>query len=88
MAIDRTVPPPGGISCRELVALVTEYLEESLSGPLRTRFEAHLAACEGCAGYLDQMRATVVALGRLPPEDLPADVRARLLDAFRTWQRR
>ena len=41
--------------CRELVELVTDYLEDRLSPADRARFEAHLAECEYCETYLDQM---------------------------------
>ena len=45
--------------CRELVALVTDYLEGALSRGGRTRFEAHLAGCEHCTLYIEQFRETV-----------------------------
>ncbi len=88
MATEHAVPAPGGISCRELVELVTDYLEGALSEPLRARFEMHLAACLGCAAYLDQMRATLATLGDLAEDGVLSDVRDRLLEAFRTWSRR
>jgi anti-sigma factor RsiW len=57
------------MTCRELVEIVTEYLEEALSDRNRLRFEAHLADCPHCRLYLEQMRLTITALGRL--RDLP-----------------
>jgi anti-sigma factor RsiW len=62
------------MTCHELVEIVTEYLEEALSDRNRLRFEAHLADCPHCRLYLEQMRVTITALGRLrdlPP--LPSD---------------
>lgn len=73
------------MTCREMVELVTDYLEERLPGPERARFEAHLELCRGCRAYLDQMRVTIQALGRLPEEPLPADIEAELMRAFRDW---
>ena len=69
--------------CREFVELVTEYLEGSLPAGERIRFEAHLAECDGCAGYLEDMRRLVDTLHevREPPAD-PA-TRDALLRAFR-----
>lgn len=83
-----TVPDVEEMTCRELVELVTEYLEGGLSAVERTRFEAHLASCAGCRAYLDQFRHTIEALGRLPEESLSSEARAALLDAFRGWSRR
>jgi anti-sigma factor RsiW len=73
--------------CRELVELVTDYLEDRLSPSERARFEAHLAECEYCETYLEQMRQTIRALGRLPEESLSAEARDALLTAFRDWSR-
>ena len=81
--IDRDLPE---LPCRELVELVTEYLEERLSPDDRARFDAHLAACEACRAFLDQFRQTIRALGRLPDEALSVEARATLLAAFRGWQ--
>ena len=47
------------LSCRELVELVTAYLEGTLPAGARKRFEAHLAECDGCTTYLEQMRTTI-----------------------------
>lgn len=74
--------------CRELVELITDYLEDRLSPDDRARFEAHLAACEACQLYLEQFRQTIRALGRLPEESLSAEARGALLAAFRDWSRR
>ena len=38
--------------CREMVELITDYLEGGLSRSQRRRFEAHLAGCEHCTEYL------------------------------------
>jgi anti-sigma factor RsiW len=73
--------------CRELVELVTDYLENRLSPADRERFDAHLSDCEDCDAYLDQMRRTIRALGRLPEESLSTEARLALLDAFRDWPR-
>jgi anti-sigma factor RsiW len=74
------------LTCRELVELVTDYLEDRLSPEARTRFESHLAICDGCQAYLDQMRQTIQTLGRLPEESLSPQARETMLEAFRAWR--
>jgi anti-sigma factor RsiW len=74
------------LTCQELVELVTDYLEGALPRDARERFEAHLAACDGCDAYLDQMRTTIMLVGRLRPEELDPRAEAVLLDAFRDWR--
>jgi anti-sigma factor RsiW len=54
-----------GLSCRELVELVTEYLDGVLPTPIRARLEAHLEECGGCERYLEQLRQTVWLTGLL-----------------------
>ena len=76
----------GGLTCRELVELVTDYLEDRLPADARARFEDHLATCDGCRAYVEQMRMTLRALGRLPEERLSEGAREALLIAFRGWR--
>jgi anti-sigma factor RsiW len=75
------------LPCRELVELVTDYLEDRLAPVDRQRFEEHLAACEACRAYLEQFRQTVRAIGRLPEEALSPEAQRTLLEAFRGWAR-
>jgi anti-sigma factor RsiW len=75
------------MSCKELVELVTEYLEGTLPPAERERFEAHLETCGGCANYLQQMRQTIRALGQLTEETIAPQTRAELLQVFKNWKR-
>lgn len=74
------------IVCRQAVELVTDYLEGALSERARARFEAHLAECPHCSRYLEQMRATISALGRIQPEALEPEVRDELVALYRRWR--
>ena len=71
------------ISCQEVVEVITEYLEGKLSPEAVAIFEAHLALCDGCRWYLDQMRITIAAVGRIEDDDVPAELRDTVLAAFR-----
>jgi anti-sigma factor RsiW len=70
------------VTCAEFVELVTAYLEGALDRDTEQRFVEHIAICDGCDRYLQQIRETVSQLGRLPSE-----ARDRLLAAFRSWPR-
>ena len=65
---------------------MTDYLEGALDEPTRQRFEQHLAGCDGCTEYVEQMRETVRLVGRLEKTDLPAPARAKLMAAFEDWK--
>ena len=75
------------LACKELVELVTEYLEDTLSPAERARFDAHLGQCDGCHTYLEQMRQTIGALGTLEEETAPEEAKRILLEAFRGWKK-
>lgn len=69
--------------CQEFVELVTDYLEGALPESERARFEAHVAECDGCAGYLEDMRRLLGSLHNTvePPPD--PGTREALLRAYR-----
>src|SRR5262249_62422500 len=74
------------LTCKELTELITDYLEERLSPADQIRFEEHLSVCDGCVTYLDQMRATIEAIGSKRPLDIPSSMQSSLLVAFRHWK--
>jgi anti-sigma factor RsiW len=74
------------LACRELVELVTDYFEDALPRRERRRFERHIAGCDGCRTYVEQMRITSRALGGLTEETISVEARDALLDAFRDWK--
>jgi anti-sigma factor RsiW len=75
-----------GLSCQELVELVTDYFEDALSPADKARFEAHIAGCEGCTMYLRQMREMLEVLGELTTESISPQAEAELLASFRDWR--
>lgn len=79
--------PAPGMNCDELVELVTDYLEMRLPPADHRRFEAHLAECEACVTYVEQIRASVVVVGTLSEATLPAGAADALLAEFRDWKR-
>ncbi len=85
------------LRCVELVELLGEYLEGTLTPGRRDDLEAHLRGCRGCSAVVDQLRATVGLLADVPSgpssglssglssveaDELPDDVRAALAAAF------
>jgi anti-sigma factor RsiW len=74
------------LTCQELVELVTDYLENALQAEERRRFEAHIAGCQGCTNYLEQMRQTIALTGHLTEESIAPPARDELLALFRKWK--
>ncbi len=72
--------------CRDVVELVTDYLEGAMSARDRRAFEHHLSLCADCTAYVEQCRRTVDVLGRVQPEPPDETTRSALLDAFREFR--
>jgi anti-sigma factor RsiW len=80
----RLLAPP--LVCRQAVELMSDYLEGALSRRDRRRLERHLAGCDGCTAYLEQLSAAIAASGRVEPEDLPPEVLDGLVDLYRQFR--
>ena len=80
--------PADEMACRELVEVVTDYLDGTLAEEDRRRLEQHLSECPYCAAYIEQMRQTVDALGTVSEESIAPATRRELLEAFRGWRDR
>jgi anti-sigma factor RsiW len=78
--------PANALSCKELVELVTDYLEGALDEATRARFEEHIAGCDGCTEYVEQMRETIRLVGHLKETQLSAPARVKLMAAFQDWK--
>ncbi len=74
------------LTCRGLVELVTDYLEDALSPSGRARFERHLEVCADCRNHVEQLLTTVALVGRLRPSDLSPEAEAALLATFCDWR--
>ena len=76
------------LTCRQVLDLLTEYLEGALPSRAHAAVADHLSACDVCLRYLDQLRTTVEVVGSLHEDEVPAEVRAGLVDSFRAWHLR
>jgi anti-sigma factor RsiW len=75
------------LTCREVVELVTDYVEGTMDAELRAAFDAHLVGCDGCTHYVDQIEATIRLAGTIEPRALAPEFRAGLVEAFRDFRR-
>jgi len=77
---------PRVLTCKDVVELVTEHLDDALDDPRHRQLAEHLAHCPDCAVYLRQIEQTVAALRELnsAPAAIP-DCEA-LARAFRGFE--
>ena len=75
------------IECRQAVELIGDYLEGRLSRGDRRRLERHLAVCDACTTYLEQLRVTIELTGRVESDDLSPALVDALLDVYDNYWR-
>jgi anti-sigma factor RsiW len=74
------------VTCRQLVELVTDYVEGVADADVRAAIEGHLHCCDWCETYVRQYRETITVVRHIDPEGLDPRVEGHLLDVFRTWK--
>jgi anti-sigma factor RsiW len=80
----RLLPSP--LVCQQAVELMSDYLDGALSRRDRRRLEAHLALCDACTAYLEQLRVTIAASGVVRADDLSPDVLDSLTELFERFR--
>jgi len=75
------------LTCKELVELVTDYLDGALSWRDRRRFDRHIAGCPNCTEYVAQFRETIRLTGALREQDVSKEAADELLAVFAAWKR-
>lgn len=73
----------GGLSCSQVLEVLSDYLDGDLADGVRRQVEEHLRGCEGCARFGGEFRTTVRALRtHLAQGALPVAVLDRLRRAL------
>lgn len=84
-------PEQADLPCKDVVELITDYLDGALPDDLQVRVDAHLELCDGCRNVLDQFRTIIRLTGRLTEADVDNTddfTRDRLTSIFRSSRRR
>jgi anti-sigma factor RsiW len=65
---------------------MSDYLDGSLPRRDHRRLEAHLALCDACTAYLEQLRVTIAASGVVSIDELSSDVLDTLSELFERYR--
>jgi len=68
------------LTCRDVVGLLADFLELTLTEEQIVDFEEHLAGCEPCRAYLNTYRRTKELTARTERVEMPDEMRKRLRD--------
>jgi anti-sigma factor RsiW len=80
----RLLPSP--LVCQQAVELMSDYLDGALSRRDRRRLAAHLALCDACTAYLEQLRVTIAASGAVSVDDVSPEVLETLTELFERFR--
>lgn len=75
------------VRCREVVEVLTDYLEGVLPVGDRVALEQHLLICEGCTSFLAQLRTSIALTGALHQEEIPPALMETVLRLYQRRQR-
>ena len=70
-------------SCAEVVARLSDLLDDEVAAGLRKEIEEHLAQCATCQVLFDSTRRTLRLVTETKSIDLPAGLSERILRALR-----
>jgi len=48
------------MTCQEVVARLSDYIDDALAPEARSALEAHIASCQGCHVVLDSTQCTIL----------------------------
>ncbi len=72
--------------CREVFALLSDYLDVELPPDACQEIEAHIAGCAPCVEFADSLRKTISLCRHYepsePPEPMKEEARTQLLEAY------
>jgi RNA polymerase sigma-70 factor (ECF subfamily) len=73
--------------CKEVFAMLSDYLNLELPPEACHEIEAHIAGCPPCIEFAESLRKTVDLCRRYQPAELPRpmgqEAKAQLLDAYK-----
>jgi len=64
--------------CREILELLSDYIDGDCAPPVRALVESHLADCANCLAFLNTLKKSVEMTRELSCDEIPDEVRLRL----------
>jgi anti-sigma factor RsiW len=66
------------LTCRDVIDLLVDYLEQCLPPETLEGFDRHLDQCPACVAYINTYRKTRELTGEVTRVAMPEDMRTRL----------
>ena len=71
------------LTCKEFLKELSEYLDDSVDAEIRQNLEKHVTECPNCWVVVDTTKKTLQVYKGMEPQEIPEDVRGRLMMALR-----
>lgn len=72
--------------CKDIFALLSQYLDEELPSDICDKIDSHISACPPCVEFVESLKKSIDLTHDLQPSDvagpLPDEVRAQLQAAY------
>lgn len=66
------------VTCKKIIAQLSDYLEGSVSADMRERIESHLRGCRHCSAVYDSSRKVLIIMGDKKTFEVPEGYGTRL----------
>jgi hypothetical protein len=70
------------LTCKQFLAELSDFLDESLGVAERQKLEEHINACPNCWVIADTTRKTIQVYKCHEPITIPSEIRSRLMKAL------
>lgn len=79
---------PGGLTCFEVLAQLSDYLDGTLATRIRDQVHAHVASCADCARFGGAVATVLAAVRAAGAPPSPGEADPRLAERLDTaWRR-
>lgn len=72
------------LTCEDVIGMMLDYLETTLTPTMLEALERHLAGCAPCVAYLRTYRRTRELTGTTERVEMPAEMKTRLREFLQT----
>ncbi len=70
------------ITCKQFLRELNEFLDETVTEETKEHWRKHVDQCPNCFVIVDTTKKTLQVYKGTEPQELPSDVRSRLMDAL------
>ena len=70
------------LTCKQFLQELNDYLDPNVDAGLKVKLEAHVSECPNCFVIVDTTQKTLQVYKGCQPQQLPEEVKSRLLTAL------